>query len=101
MEEKTCSVQNGRCTCNQGLHPDGTGNCVGKFMHYHGLVPNHLSWQFHISSGIFCSKATDGQIITVNGCKCLSWVGLAIIMLPQCEPNAKVEYAEHPVCFPK
>ena len=69
VEEKTCSVQNGRCTCNQGLHSDGTGNCVGKFTHYKQLVLNHLSGQFHIIIRDFGSKATDGQIITGVSCK--------------------------------
>ena len=58
MEEKTCSVQNGRCTCNQGLNPDGTGNCVGKFTHYQQLVLNHLSWQSHVSSGMLVLRQT-------------------------------------------
>ena len=66
MEEKTCSVQNGRCTCNQGLHPDGTGNCVGKFTHYQGFVLDHLSGQFHISSGILVVRQQMGQSLPVS-----------------------------------
>ena len=60
MEEKTCSVQNGRCTCNQGLHPDGTVNCVGKFTHY------HLSGQFHVSSGILVLSQQMGKSFPVS-----------------------------------
>ena len=66
MEEKTCSVQNGRCTCNQGLHPDGTGNCVGKFMHYQVLVVNNLREQFHTSSGILVLRLQMGKSSPVS-----------------------------------
>ena len=66
MEEKTCSVQNVRCTCNQGLHPDGTGNCVGKFTHYQWLVLNHLSGQFHVSSGILVLSQQMGKSFLVS-----------------------------------